>query len=98
MGGASAVARTRFGSLAAGGKVERKQFFFERKNHKTYVPGTGRSLQPQLTIKSFLVLFFKKELLSSLIHAPGCGAPCGEIKFRGAGGPDARVVSEHTDK
>ncbi len=45
----------------------RKQFFFEKKNQKTFdyfsyaILATSR-----LTVKSFLVLFFKKELLSYL--------------------------------
>jgi hypothetical protein len=39
------------------GREGRKQFFFEKKNQKTFT----------LKNKSFLVLFFKKELLSSFV-------------------------------
>jgi hypothetical protein len=44
-----------------------KQFFFEKKNQKTFVNlGLGPChMHGLLGIKSFLVLFFKKELLSS---------------------------------
>jgi hypothetical protein len=42
-------------------KVERKYFFFEKKKQKTFAHG------PRVpTDKSFLVLFFKKELLPYL--------------------------------
>jgi hypothetical protein len=45
-----------------------KQLFFEKNNQKTFL-----FLGPRQTIKSFLVLFFKKELLllESLRPAPG---------------------------
>jgi hypothetical protein len=49
-------------------KARRKQFFFEKKNQKTFVRYGQRRLSRLLwrrrpTDKSFLVLFFKKELL-----------------------------------
>jgi hypothetical protein len=47
-----------------GGRLESKQFFFEKKKQKTFAPwsraGPTGALQ---TIKSFLLLFFKKEIL-----------------------------------
>jgi hypothetical protein len=46
-------------------KVKKKQFFFEKKNQKTFVC-LGLHLSHRArkqTSKSFLVLFFKKELL-----------------------------------
>jgi hypothetical protein len=51
---------------------ERKQFFFEKKNQKTFIT-CGRTKLASgdrrlgETIKSFLVLFFKKELLPSCL-------------------------------
>jgi hypothetical protein len=50
--------------------VVRKQFFFEKKNQKTFVCFSRRNDQQHgagaaETSKSFLVLFFKKELLAS---------------------------------
>jgi hypothetical protein len=44
-----------------------KQFFFEKKNQKTFTRLDTRQPYParQPIIKSFLVLFFKKELLAS---------------------------------
>jgi len=43
-------------------------FFFEKKNQKTFIPWAGGCAgQRYLLIKSFLLLFFKKEGLSSLI-------------------------------
>jgi hypothetical protein len=58
------------------GKV-RKQFFFEKKNQKTFThaastPFKRANLAPPARDKSFLVLFFKKELLPSLLHLPSC--------------------------
>jgi hypothetical protein len=49
----------------------RKNFFFEKKKQKTFVHGGEPEVQkgdwlPVVTDKSFLVLFFKKELLPSL--------------------------------
>jgi hypothetical protein len=49
-------------------KKKRKRFFFEKKNQKTFVPwcgltGRGTNSKPRSANKSFLVLFFKKELL-----------------------------------
>jgi hypothetical protein len=49
-------------------KSERKQFFFEKKNQKTFANAANirfkrvNSVLPAID-KSFLVLFFKKELL-----------------------------------
>jgi hypothetical protein len=47
----------------------RKHFFFEKKNQKTFTPlGACRTLVVRNpTDKSFLVLFFKKELLPALL-------------------------------
>jgi len=46
--------------------MKKKQFFFEKKNQKTFIC-LARRERPgrEATIKSFLVLFFKKELLAS---------------------------------
>jgi len=43
----------------------RKQFFFEKKNQKTFIPAYGDKLiyKHAKRSQSFLVLFFKKELL-----------------------------------
>jgi hypothetical protein len=46
----------------------RKRFFFEKKNQKTSIhwsvaPGPWERSKPRSADKSFLVLFFKKELL-----------------------------------
>jgi len=50
-----------------------KQFFFEKKNQKTFA--RLASAYPERLgpgFKSFLLLFFKKEVLSSLpVHIPG---------------------------
>jgi len=45
---------------------ERKYFFFEKKKQKTFTYWLTRLFRPARTgeSKSFLVLFFKKELLS----------------------------------
>jgi hypothetical protein len=46
---------------------ERKQFFFEKKNKKLlsiWRSGAPEVVRTRITDKSFLVLFFKKELLS----------------------------------
>jgi hypothetical protein len=44
---------------------ERKQFFFEKKNQKTFTSlGPLYQERPKPTCKSFLLLFFKKEDLS----------------------------------
>jgi hypothetical protein len=48
----------------------RKQFFFEKKNQKLLLMAAGVQFKMAnwvlpLTVKSFLVLFFKKELLPS---------------------------------
>jgi hypothetical protein len=48
---------------AGTGRV-RKQFFFEKKNQKTFVRAVADSMD-----KSFLLLFFKKEGLAFAHHA-----------------------------
>jgi hypothetical protein len=50
---------------AAAFRYGRKQFFFEKKNQKTFVRLVNAADATTLTetSKSFLVLFFKKELL-----------------------------------
>jgi len=40
-------------------------FFFEKKNQKTFDPLLRRVFGTEQTSKSFLLLFFKKEVLSS---------------------------------
>jgi hypothetical protein len=47
-----------------------KSFFFEKKHQKTFVGAPRRRVRTCQIDKSFLVLFFKKELLASL---PGGG-------------------------
>jgi hypothetical protein len=52
--------------------VRRKQFFFEKKNQKTFtcapsVRGSRERPSGAQESKSFLVLFFKKELLPSFL-------------------------------
>jgi len=50
----------------------RKNFFFEKKKQKTFVlfcAGLLRQPRPKLT-KSFLLLFFKKEVLASFLPPP----------------------------
>jgi hypothetical protein len=48
--------------------VERKRFFFEKKNQKTFANlASVYPEEPQPTIKSFLLLFFKKEGLASFL-------------------------------
>jgi CelD/BcsL family acetyltransferase involved in cellulose biosynthesis len=51
-------------------RKERKQFFFEKKNQKTFDLLVGRDAPPARAIESnsFLVLFFKKELLPLRSH------------------------------
>jgi hypothetical protein len=48
----------------------RKQFFFEKKNQKTFdsVQLIAAYVVRKPTDKSFLVLFFKKELLPFFLH------------------------------
>jgi hypothetical protein len=45
--------------------IDRKVFFFEKKKQKTFGFGMAPPLSLRLGDKSFLVLFFKKELLSA---------------------------------
>jgi len=40
-------------------------FFFEKKNQKTFIPLRALPARRAPTVKSFLLLFFKKEDLSS---------------------------------
>jgi hypothetical protein len=64
--GGTAAARMR-GSKTKG----RKLFFFEKKNQKTFDRGRACWAAPRTqSRKSFLVLFFKKELLSFTMRAP----------------------------
>jgi hypothetical protein len=59
--------------LASRGVAARKQFFFEKKNQKTFIRLSVRtkgSMVMSQTDKSFLVLFFKKELLASFRATP----------------------------
>jgi hypothetical protein len=52
---------------------ERKFFFFEKKKQKTFANGVRGPIQsgPRAPIsKSFLVLFFKKELLTFFLGGP----------------------------
>jgi hypothetical protein len=53
-------------------KEKRKQFFFEKKNQKTFARSGTRQSYPTRTPtnKSFLFLFFKKEILSSFLTLP----------------------------
>jgi hypothetical protein len=45
-------------------KRERKMFFFEKKNQKTFTHGVRFRRVCDSMVKSFLLLFFKKEDLS----------------------------------
>jgi hypothetical protein len=50
--------------------LERKKFFFEKKNQKTFTSlGRAYPERPEPIIKSFLLLFFKKEVLAFLLFA-----------------------------
>jgi hypothetical protein len=49
--------------------VARKQFFFEKKNQKTFTQGIGRFGRRTPIDKSFLFLFFKKEILPLFVGA-----------------------------
>jgi hypothetical protein len=53
------------GAKGGGGQGEGgRMFFFEKKNQKTFVPsGTRLTNSPRQPEKSFLLLFFKKEVL-----------------------------------
>jgi hypothetical protein len=65
--GAALYARR--GLMARAGNQARKQFFFEKKNQKTFASRSTPDESPRgspdvgRAVKSFLVLFFKKELL-----------------------------------
>jgi hypothetical protein len=48
---------------------ERKDFFFEKKKQKTFAPGVRAGVAPPMS-KSFLVLFFKKELFPFVFMHP----------------------------
>jgi len=57
-----------FVGMRKGGR--RKVFFFEKKNQKTFIHKIRRLRQPCCQMnKSFLLLFFKKEDLSSLLSS-----------------------------
>jgi len=45
-------------------------FFFEKKNQKTFVPWRTLPAKCASTIKSLLLLFFRKEDLSSVAQEP----------------------------
>jgi len=47
--------------------MKKKQFFFEKKNQKTFDCLVRDQRSKRATSKSFLVLFFKKELLPSFL-------------------------------
>jgi hypothetical protein len=58
--------------IVGGGRKARKRFFFEKKKQKTFTPcgaAPAGMFRPaaftntRVKVKSFLVLFFKKELL-----------------------------------
>jgi hypothetical protein len=51
-------------AVSCGRVKRRKQFFFEKKNQKTFGRLSRTSQQRTPRDKSFLVLFFKKERLS----------------------------------
>jgi hypothetical protein len=55
-------------AVAATTGKSRKYFFFEKKKQKTFIFSVTRTTQSScdtiLTVKSFLVLFFKKEHLA----------------------------------
>jgi hypothetical protein len=42
-------------------------FFFEKKNQKTFVTWLGAAPRSERNAKSFLLLFFKKEVLAFLV-------------------------------
>jgi hypothetical protein len=52
--------------------VSKQEFFFEKKNQKTSIPLRTLPERRAQLVKSFLLLFFKKEELSFLwmVHAP----------------------------
>jgi hypothetical protein len=58
-------------SLAGACRKQRKQFFFEKKNQKTFIRWFTR-IQSS---KSFLVLFFKKELLAAFLFTLAAPPP-----------------------
>jgi len=52
---------------------DKKAFFFEKKNQKTFIPVRTLPARRPPTVKSFLLLFFKKEDLTFLSHfMPAC--------------------------
>jgi hypothetical protein len=52
---------------------DKKGFFFEKKNQKTFIPLRTLPARRAPTVKSFLLLFFKKEDLPFLSHGkPVC--------------------------
>jgi hypothetical protein len=61
----------------------RKQFFFEKKNQKTYDYLIRHGGVISLKVKSFLVLFFKKELLPALPNRPPRASCAASLPGRG---------------
>jgi hypothetical protein len=49
--------------------TEERVFFFEKKNEKTFIPLRALPARYAPTVKSFLLLFFKKEDLPSFSHS-----------------------------
>jgi hypothetical protein len=47
-----------------GAGVRKEEFFFEKKNQKTFEYSRALPASPRQPRKSFLVLFYKKELLA----------------------------------
>jgi hypothetical protein len=60
-------------------QAQRKQFFFEKKNQKTFacLVNDKAMVVMRLRNKSFLVLFFKKELLRCYFSSMRTAAPTG---------------------
>jgi hypothetical protein len=54
----------------AGEREQKKKFFFEKKNQKTFGFYGARLDQRATALKSFLLLFFKKEALAFLATIP----------------------------
>jgi hypothetical protein len=65
-------------------KKRKKMFFFEKKNQKTFVPVPTLPARLAPTVKSFLLLFFKKEDLSFLVSKPHISGAAGNTWRSGA--------------
>jgi hypothetical protein len=70
------------------GRTESKVFFSEEKKQKTLFIGLGVAPRPRQNCKSFLVLFFKKELLPFFLR----GSPMAKMQPAAALVP---VMHEH---